>query len=232
MRHSLAALCMFLALALPVQAEDEYIHVDWYPLLTDSVGWNITCGGISLGMVTALGSNAPDIDMARSFELSWLNVAGAKFNNGHGQRLSIALGIDWRNYRLHNDQMWVATDGSVAVTPCPDGASKRASRLKVFSLQLPVIGRQRVATKTDVFAGIIPCANLHASIVSRYTLGGEKTTISTTRHLHVVPLTLDFIAGVTWKKIGVYCRYSPCHVLRSDHAPIFTPLSAGLTLGL
>ena len=38
--------------------EKEYIQVDWYPLLTDSVGWNITSGGLAFGFVDGISTEA------------------------------------------------------------------------------------------------------------------------------------------------------------------------------
>ena len=79
--------------------EKEYIQVDWYPLLTDSVGWNITSGGLAFGFVDGISTEA-DVKMGKSFEISWLNVIGAKYNTGRGQRISVGVGLDWKNYKL------------------------------------------------------------------------------------------------------------------------------------
>ena len=79
---------------------DDVIKVDWSPLLTDNVGWNITSGGVAAGFVNAVGCKDVNVKMGGSWQFSWLNVVGAKYNNGHGQRFTVGLGIDWRNYKL------------------------------------------------------------------------------------------------------------------------------------
>ena len=72
------ALFLLAAASFRMQAqEQDYIQVDWYPLLTDSVGWNITSGGLAFGFVDAVASDV-DVQAGKSFEISWLNVVGAK----------------------------------------------------------------------------------------------------------------------------------------------------------
>ena len=59
----------------------------------------------------------------------------------------------------------------------------------------------------------------------------EKVKVSHTG-IHQVPVTVDIMGGLKWRAIGVYIRYSPCHVLKEEHAPAFTPLTVGLGLAL
>lgn len=231
MKRLLVILCVAL-LGMPVAmgapSDDGPIEVDWYPLFTDSVGWNIYSGGFLFGWV-----NAPtglDVDMGRSYELAWLNVAGAKFNTGHGQRITMGVGIDWRNYKLHRGTRFLWDDDHIAVGDYPATAAPRSSRLKVFSLTVPIIFRQRLVNKVDLMAGAIVNFNVHGSLETVYDLDGEKITERTTR-IHQVPVTIDLMAGVKWSCLGAYVRYSPCHVLQQDHAPAFTTFSTGIFLG-
>ena len=98
--------------------EKEYIQVDWYPLLTDSVGWNITSGGLAFGFVDGISTEA-DVKMGKSFEISWLNVIGAKYNTGHGQRISVGVGLDWKNYKLGSAERFGLGENGVTVAPLP-----------------------------------------------------------------------------------------------------------------
>lgn len=221
-------LCLLVNITARAEKDDGYIHVDWYPLLTDSVGWNIYSGDFVLGW-----NNAHDIDvtMGKSIDIGWLTVIGAKYNTGHGQRITMGVGIDWRNYRLNSDVRFTGDGEGLAVAPYPDGASKRLSRVKVFSLTMPILFKQRIVDKLDIFAGPVVNFNLHSSVLTQYQLNDEKVKESRTG-IHQVPVTVDIMGGLKWRGIGVYIRYSPCHVLKEEYAPAFTPLTVGLGLAL
>lgn len=208
--------------------KDDYIHVDWYPLFTDSVGWNIYSGDFVLGW-----NNGSGIDnvMAHSIDIGWLSVIGAKYNTGHGQRITVGLGIDWRNYRLVKDQRFAYDGEALNIVPYPEGAEKRLSRVKVFSLTVPVLFKQRLFDKVDIFAGPVVNFNLHSSVLTQYTLDGEKVKESRSG-IHQVPVTVDIMGGLKWRFVGVYLRYSPCHVIKESHASVFTPLTVGVGLAL
>ncbi|MBQ1724585.1 MAG: hypothetical protein II428_02530 [Muribaculaceae bacterium] len=231
------AIIVFCAVAFAALCEEAYddnapIQVDWYPLLTDSVGWNIYSGGVMVGWVNAPSAPAGmDVNMGRSMELAWLTVVGAKYNTGHGQRITMGVGIDWRNYRLQGDTYFLPVDGGLALSPYAAGMSPVRSRVKVFSLTAPVLLHQRIAKHTDIFVGPVVCFNVHASALTIYDVAGERTRL-TSNHIHPVPVTVDVLAGVKWRCFGAYVRYSPCHVLQADHAPAFRSFSAGIYIGI
>jgi len=214
--------------AVNVWADDkDYIQVDWYPLCTDSVGWNIYTGGFVIGWNNASGI---DVNMGRSIDIGWLNVIGAKFKTRHGQRITAGVGIDWRNFKLHNDVRFLQDGDHLSIVPYPVGAEPKSSRVKVFSLTMPVLFRQRLFSTVDIFAGPVVNFNLHASYETSYTLDGEKVKDSSSK-IHPVPVTVDILGGVKWKFIGAYVRYSPCHVLKESHATAFTPFTTGIIMG-
>ena len=220
-------ICVVAAANVWAGDNDNYIQVDWYPLCTDSVGWNIYTGGFVIGWDNASGI---DVNMGRSIDIGWLNVIGAKFKTRHGQRITMGVGIDWRNFRLSNDVRFHKDGENLSIVPYPDGAESRRSRLKVFSLTVPVLLRQRLFSTVDIFAGPVVNFNLHASMETAYTLNGEKVK-DTSSKIHPVPVTVDIMGGVKWKFIGAYVRYSPCHVLQERYAPAFNPFTAGIIMG-
>ncbi len=220
-------ICVVATLAVWANDKDEYIQVDWYPLCTDSVGWNIYSGCFVIGWDNASGI---DVNMGRSMELGWLNVIGAKFKTRHGQRITAGVGIDWRNFKLHNDVRFQKDGDYLSIASYPDGAEPKSSRVKVFSLTMPVLVRQRLFNTVDIFAGPVVNFNLHASVETIYNLSGEKIKESSNK-IHQVPVTVDIMGGMKWKFIGAYVRYSPCHVLQEHYAVAFTPFTAGVILG-
>lgn len=225
-------LCCLMPLMAMAENDNDYIQVDWYPLLTDSVGWNITSGGFAFGMVNAIGKQAPDVAMASSFELSWINVIGAKYNNGKGQRVTIGVGIDWKNYKLHHGHCFMRDDNQViTVNDYPQNATKCYSRIKVFSLGLPIIFRQRIGKSFDLFLGEITNFNVHASMYTRYRLNDEKMVFKSSK-IHQTPVSIDLITGLKYKKLGFYFRYNPFKVIKSDYAPAFSTIATGIVLCL
>ena len=219
---------IFVVAALTSWADDkDYIQVDWYPLCTDSVGWNIYTGGFVVGWDNASGI---DVNMGRSIDIGWLNVIGAKFKTRHGQRITMGVGIDWRNFKLHNDVRFNKDGDYLSIVPYPNDAESKSSRVKVFSLTVPVLVRQRLFSTVDIFAGPVVNFNLHASVETKYTLNGEKVKESSNK-IHPVPVTVDILGGIKWKFIGAYVRYSPCHVLQERYAPAFTPFTTGIIMG-
>lgn len=118
----------------------------------------------------------------------------------------------------------------MSIVDAPAQASGVTSRVKVFSLTLPVMLRQRIARRMDVFAGPVLNFNLHASMETTYTLADEKVKHKS-NHIHQVPITVDVMGGIKWRCLGCYVRYSPCHVLREQYAPAFNPLTVGLYIG-
>lgn len=222
------AIIICVVAALNVWADDkDYIQVDWYPLCTDSVGWNIYTGGFVIGWDNASGI---DVNMGRSIDIGWLNVFGAKYKISRWHRITAGLGIDWRNFKLNNRERFHQDGNNLSITPYPDGAVPKSSRVKVFSLTVPVLVRQRLFSTVDIFAGPVVNFNLHASLETIYTLDGEKVKESSSK-IHPVPVTVDIMGGMKWKFIGAYVRYSPCHVLQERYATAFTPFTTGIIMG-
>ena len=207
--------------------DKDYIQVDWYPLCTDSLGWNIYTGGFVIGWDNASGI---DVNMGRSIDIGWLNVIGAKFKISRWHRITAGLGIDWRNFRLNKDVRFMQEDDYLSVAPYPEGAEPKSSRVKVFSLTMPILFRQRLFSTVDIFAGPVVNFILHASVETIYNLNGEKVKESSNK-IHPVPVTVDIMGGMKWKFIGAYVRYSPCHVLQERHATVFTPFTTGIIMG-
>lgn len=213
-------------------SDEEVIKVDWSPLLTDNVGWNITSGGWAVGLVDAVSGGDVDVNMGGSWQLSWLNVIGAKYNNGHGQRFTVGVGIDWRNYKLNKGKHYTANGDKMGVAADGGEAQSKSSRLKVFSIEVPVTVRQRVLRHCDVFAGVVTNFNVRASMENVWMQDGNKSVETRTSGLHQNVVTADLLAGVKWRGVGYYVRYSPFDVISSKHGPKFQTLSMGLVLAL
>lgn len=99
-----------------------------------------------------------------------------------------------------------------------------------FSLTVPFnVGYTIDRHFTIDFAPIVNF-NTHASMKkTRHTLDGEKYK-DTTNDVHQNRVTVDFHATLAYDDIGIYVKYSPCNVLKSDYAPKFNGISTGIVL--
>jgi len=219
----------FLILAcIAVLTARAEIQVDWTPLGSNTPGWNIATGGFEFGFIDATGLKGQS--MGRSIQLSWLYTVGAKYVTPSGaQRFIMGVGLDWRNYKMGSERCFTKVDPGLDVINYPDGVTSRSSRLKVFSLTVPLVFRQRIYDRWGVFVGEVTCFNAHAGMKTHYTTPeGEKIIDHTSRDLHVAPVTADLIAGVNWSGVGLYVRYSPFRVIKKGYGPDFKTLSTGV----
>ncbi len=213
---------------------------------TISSDWGFSIGGIGRKSNTEyysqveshflLGFNAPmgapanmPLKAFESWELWWIiaDASTAPWHNGH--RFSAGIGVDWRNYRmLDRNQFVKADDGTVSVAPLPEGCDPKFSRIKVFSLTIPL--RYHYYYKEWGFSlGPVLNFNTYASIKTRYRLNGEKQK-EVYKDIHPSPFTIDFMGTVTTPVIDFYVKYAPCHVLNPSYGPKFHSLSFGIYL--
>lgn len=190
----------------------------------------VTMGGIGFGLVTAL--NAPegmDIDMAASREIYADLIGVSRFMRNRKHRLSISFGINWRNFRMTGKNRFDKVDNDIVIGDYPEGASIQFSRIKVFSLTVPLRYKYRFAKDFCMDLSAILNFNTYASIKTRYKMEGHKVK-EMEKNIHQRPLSVDFSAGLQWRSIGAYVKYSPCDVINHRYGPKFQPLSTGITL--
>ncbi|MDE5585648.1 MAG: hypothetical protein K2I92_04795, partial [Muribaculaceae bacterium] len=104
-------------------------------------GWALSIDGVCIGLTDALGqTGGGGLQWSKSFEISWLSCLNVVYDFSRS-RVYLGLGFDWRNYKATAFGQWLEPDGDGGVRwgSAPEGASVRFSRLKVFSLQLPLM---------------------------------------------------------------------------------------------
>ncbi len=181
---------------------------------------------------------APDgmgVEMGKSFEIGVLDLLGFKYHR-HAWEVSLGFGIDWRNYRATRGTVFTADNGRVGLSLFPQDVTPRFSRLKIFSLQFPILYGLRLGRAAGHAAwlhlGPVLCLNTHGSAKTSWREPGEdRTSTVTSNSIGQRKFTVDFIGTLSLGSIGVYLRYSPYKVLTSAGAPEFRSLSTGLTLG-
>ncbi len=190
-------------------------------------------GAPSIGWVSAL--NAPegmDVDMGASYELMWDKMLNWVYYPTKGNfSFSMGLGLNWKNFRMTGRTRFIKEVDNLVLSDYPEGADIQFSRIKVFSLMVPLMYNQRIYRNISFSVGPVLNFNTYASLKTRYKLDGEKTK-EMDKNLHQSPVTIDLMARFSFRVVGLYVKYSPCNVLHTDFGPKFNALSAGITLFL
>ena len=206
------------------------------PCGCSSDGWDLSMDGVCIGLNDAMGqTGGGGLQWSKSFEINWLSCLNIGYEFSRS-RIYIGLGLDWRNYKATADARWLQPNGNGGVEwgDAPEGANVRATQLKVFSLQLPLMYTWRIPKSYLKWRmGPILNFNTYSSIKGIYDDSASNRCEYFTKNFGRRPVTVDLFASLSYQNVlGVYVRYSPMRVL-NDASPInFTPLSLGITLGL
>lgn len=199
-----------------------------------SVKWEIISGGVGFGFCSAPGApSAAGIEMGKSFELSWLNILAVQARNRYGNSFSFGVGINWRNYRTTLANNFVVNDGQVEIGNYPEGVEPRLSRIKIFSVQFPLLYRQHLPfgiTKERMSVTFGPIFNLnsHASVLSAWKTDDVKSEYKV-NGINIRPFTIDLFASVHfWDFCSLYVRYSPYKAMTGNHPMNFHQFSTGI----
>lgn len=196
--------------------------------------WDVISGGLNIGLVNAAGQPAGmGLSWAKSFEIGWLNTLGVRYTH-RSISLSLGIGLDWRNYKMSGNNHYLVSPatGQIQLVDAPEDARQLSSRIKVFSLGLPLLYTQHIpGTSINVSAGAILNFNTHASLLSTYKSADNCHTEEYSVGIGKRNVTYDFYGAVTFYcGCGLYIRYSPQSVLKGTNLPQFHPLSIGVTL--
>ena len=201
---------------------------------------DLTIAGPSIGWVNACGQpDGAGIEMGKSLEISWLNMLAVVYRcPWNTTSISVGFGLNWRNYRNSTSSSCFIPmpDGTVGLGHYAEGVTHTSSRLKVFSMGIPVLIRQRLPFKlfgmqSVITAGAVFNYNSHASLRTAWTEpDGEKAEL-TSNHIGQRRFTIDFIGILRlYGPLGAYVKYSPNSVLRGAGQMKFNPFSTGIIL--
>ncbi len=196
--------------------------------------WSVISQGIGLGWVSAVDDN-PSIgnSMCKSNELTWLMVLGVRMDH-RAHSLEFGMGLNWQNFVKKGDHhFFKESDGRITLTSYEEGISDTRSRIKIFSLQFPLLygisfGNRRCCSFK---LGPILNFNTSGSIKTQYKFEGREYSIKT-NHIGQRPVTVDAFAAFRYKSIGWYVRYSPMNELRDRTGFDFKSVSTGFMLAL
>lgn len=190
-----------------------------------------------IGLVSATGQ-ADDMNVKMGnagMEFILNNLFNWRFQPTRNTHFTLGFGVDWRNYRMKGDRRFLKDGDNLLVAPYPDGADINFSRIKVFSMTLELMLKQRIYKGIYLHVGPVINFNTHASIKTRYSVGSGKDKErfkETSSDICQNPVTVDFKGQLNFKNIGFYFKYSPTNTLDTDWGPEFKSISTGIVIRL
>ena len=150
-------------------------------------------------------------------------------DRNHRNCISFGLGIDWKNYRITDDQLFTkAPDGNVTVERFPLEYEPKFSRIKVFSLTATLRYQHNFGNGFSIGLGPVVNFNTYASIKTRYKFLGDKVK-HIEKNIRQRPITIDWMLNMSVADFPFYVKYSNDDVLK-DGGIKFRSLSFGLYL--
>lgn len=202
----------------------------------DDSCWGISVDGLCIGLNNAVKQTPENgLQWSKSIEIGWLSCLNVYYEFNRS-KISLGLGFDWRNYKITtSDKCLIANeDKGIEWGKYPEGSKGRFSRLKVFSLQLPLLYEWDIPKSSMTFkAGPILNFNTYASIKSVWDDADGNRRETFTKNISPRRCTVDFFASFSFcKTIGIYVRYSPMKVIDVQNTINFRPLTIGLGFGI
>ena len=198
--------------------------------------------GIYFGVNTALG--APDnmnVNLWKSWEVGFdLPIWSPEITKSF--LFHMDLGFNWKNFRstdadrsfmknYTNKEVFI---GAPEYLVSPSGAKGYVdfSRMKIFSITLPLLFEVKASEKFSIAAGPIVNFNLHGSLKTKYYNDRGEYVTFTSNGLRQQVVTVDLKGMIIWDNLGFYCKWSPMRQLQDKYAPTldFKGMSFGLQL--
>ena len=144
--------------------------------------------------------------------------------------LSADWGIVLSQYRFKNNMMTTASDGTIVMAPYPDGSNSQSSAFRTLSGGLTFMGHYRLAKEHSIGLGIVWNSKImdNCSYKTKYTLP-DGTNVTDMNELPIRSNLLSIKAEYMFiDKVGLYLRYTPMSMFKTNKAPKFNELNVGL----
>ena len=186
---------------------------------------------LGIGFVSPTNvSSEMDFPFGSSWEIFFTPLVFELYmNKAKGDLISLGVGFDWRNYRMTNDVRFIKyDDGTVGLDRYPEGASPKFSRVKVFSLNFPLLYEHKFNRKWGLGIGPVFNWNTYGSIKTRFKKDGDKHKF-VDKNIGQRKFTIDAMFILENPIVDLYLKYSPMDVLK-DNVLKFQSLSLGIYL--
>ena len=123
---------------------------------------------------------------------------------------------------------FVKEGNNIVLDNYPEEADIKFSRLKTFSITVPLMINQAIGRKAALSLGPVVNINTYGSLKTRYVLNDEKIK-EKSKNIHQNSATIDLMAKLRLNSIGIYAKYSPSNVLNTEFGPKFSSISTGIS---
>ena len=205
----------FIAMADDEESSFEVSH----PFKESNSHWTLEANGFYVGMGVKHNWDA----INNSFEVGLLNVLSVNYNSLHGQNLSLGAGIHHRSYSMKRPGMLLRdNNGVVSLGAYPseniNEIKDRSSNLNMWTVQFPLMFRQRIVKKLEIGVAGILNWNTYARVDNHYEF--NKTDHDTHyKGLSQEKINFDFMGTLSLNGTGLYCRYSPGKFFKDGYGP-------------
>ncbi len=144
--------------------------------------------------------------------------------------VSLTMGMDLgvRSFRT-GDGMFSVQDRNVVFGPIPEGTDLKKSVLRAGQFSAPVLlhiyfDRDH---RISVYGGAELNFNFAGHVKNKFHTDAGKTRKNVYGSF-VEPWTWNYMAGIKFRSLSIFCRYSPCNFLKEGRGPSFQTCSFGI----
>lgn len=182
-------------------------------------------GAFGVGAIFS-GSKAP-LDFSPQNSLEFFFYSLDSRTSGRST-FSFGPGITFRNLGLTGgNAMSMGEDGQISVAPFQGAGALKVSKLRVFSLNAPLLYSFDFGGGFGFTLGPVVNLNTGSSIVNKYEQGGDKQKDKYKR-VHCNLITVDAMFQLNLKYFSIYAKYSPMNLMDKKYWPEFTTWSIGI----
>lgn len=204
------------------------VHLDFdipfYHKINRNTSTRAAIGAFGVGSIFS-DSKAP-LDFSPQNSLEFYAYALDSHTKGIST-FSFGPGITFRNFGLTGgNAMSLEDDGRVVIGPFPSGKVPRISKLRVFSVNLPLLYSLNFGNGFGFTLGPVVNFNAGSSIINKFSVDGDNDK-DKIKNVHCNMLTVDALFQINLKYFSIYAKYSPMNVMDKKYWPEFTTWSFG-----
>lgn len=167
----------------------------------------------------------------RSWEIGWTVAQYDYTPKDWKTTFSAGIGFNWRSYTLRGHSKMFAKDGNIVdvykVKDIDEDMEDVCSDIHTTSLSMPLLIKQSFSKKFAISLGAQLNWNYFARIGNEFEIDDDDYDV-TTKKIGQRPFTVDVLGIIEFDDFGIYCKYSPMSVLKTNRGPEFKSLSFGI----
>jgi len=132
----------------------------------------------------------------------------------------IGVGYDNKRISLKRPNCFVMDEATniVGIESYPEGTVDRSSIISVRTIQFPLQFQQFIGKQFHITLGGTMNWNVYAKCNTHYKVDKTHYDVSY-RGIKQNKLTFDVYGALSYNRLGIYCRYSPCNVFKKGYGP-------------